>query len=180
LGLATVFLFQVSDKRMRTISIITISIITIFITLIACQSTYADTASASQQIRIIIPKVALIDVDNTTAPLEISFTPMTDAGDNFSKATTVSYYDVSSNIAGLKLYAKINKNLKKKYNLHLKVNESGKKYKNLTKESKKISSQGRQAQVNQELKYKIVPAFANRTIPYGNINVTITYTLVEP
>ena len=153
----------------------------IFIMIFFCSKlSYADTATASQRIHIIIPKVALIDVNNTSTPLEISFDPIVDAGDNFKKATATSYYDVTSNILGLKLYAKTNKNLKENYNLKLKVNESGRKYKTLSTTARRVSTQGRQAQKNQKLKFKLTPAFADKTIPYGNIDVTITYTLVEP
>ena len=123
----------------------------------------------------------MIDVDNTHAPLQISFDPITDAGDNFSTTTVTGYYDVTSNIRGLKLYGKTDINLKNLYNLQLEVMEvptTG--YKTLTTTSKRVSTQSRQAQHNQPLFYKASPASPNKTIPYGNIDVIITYTLVEP
>jgi len=67
----------------------------IFIMIFCSKLSYADTATASQSIRIIIPKLALIDVNNTSTPLEISFDPIVDAGDNFKKATATSYYDIT-------------------------------------------------------------------------------------
>jgi len=152
----------------------------IFIMIFCSKLSYADTATASQSIRIIIPKLALIDVDNTTTPLQINFDPIADAGDNFKQVTASSYYDVTSNISGLMLYAKTNKHLKKDYNLTLKVHEAYSRYVALSPTAKRVSTQGRQAQINQELKFKLSPTFADKTIPYGNIDVVITYTLVEP
>jgi len=142
---------------------------------------FADTDTATQQVRIIIPKMAMIDVDNTYAPLQITFDPMTDAGDNFSTTTVTGYYDVTSNIRKLKLYAKTDVDLQNNYNLKLEVMEvSSTGYKILTTTPQKVSNQNRQAQHNQPLYYKASPVSPNKTIPYGNINVIITYTLVEP
>lgn len=140
----------------------------------------ADTATATQQVRIIIPKMAMIDVNNTHAPLQITFDPMTDAGDNFSTTTVTGYYDVTSNIRGLMLYAKTDIDLQNNYNLKLEVNEALSFYRELTTTSQKVSTQSRQAQHDQPLYYKASPVSSNKTIPYGNINVVITYTLVEP
>ena len=141
---------------------------------------FADSDTATQQVRIIIPKIAIIDVDNTHAPLQINFDPMTDAGDNFSTATVTGRYDVTSNIRKLKLYGKTDIDLKNLYNLQLEVNEVGSYYLALSTTSQKVSNQNRQAQKNQPLYYRASPALSNKTIPYGNINVVITYTLVEP
>jgi len=142
---------------------------------------FADTATATQQVRIIIPKIALIDVDNTHAPLQINFNPMTDAGDNFSTVEVTGHYDVTSNIRRLRLYGKTDTNLESNYNLKLEVMEvpsAG--YQTLTTTSQWVSNQNRQAQKDQPLFYRVSPAFSNKTIPYGDIDVTITYTLVEP
>ncbi len=141
---------------------------------------FADSDTATQQVRIIIPKIAIIDVDNTYTPLQITFDPVTDAGDNFSMVTATGYYDVTSNIRKLKLYGKTNIDLQSLYNLKLEVNEAGNFYRTLTTTSEKVSNQNRQAQKNQPLYYRASPVSPNRAIPYGNINVTITYTLVEP
>jgi len=141
---------------------------------------FADTATATQQVRIIIPKIALIDVDNTYAPLQINFDPITDAGDNFAAATVTGRYDVTSNIRKLKLYAKTDIDLENQYNLKLEVNEAGSFYRTLTTTPQKVSNQNRQAKKDQPLFYRASPAFADKTIPHGNIDVTITYTLVEP
>ena len=155
-------------------------ICTIFSTAFYPALLFADSDTATQQVRIIIPKIAMIDVDNTHAPLQISFDPITDAGDNFSTATVTGRYDVTSNISGLKLYGKTDINLESHYNLKLEVNEAGSFYRKLTTTSKRVSTQRQQAQHNQPLFYKASPVSPNKTIPYGNIDVTITYTLVEP
>ncbi len=143
-------------------------------------SAYADTATAAQTLRIIIPKIALLDTNNTHTPLEIVFDPMTEAGANFPQATASSFYDVSSNIKKLKLYAKINKNLKNDYNLFLRVNAKGTTFKKLTLTNKSLTTLGRLIKSDKTLNYKASPAFSNKTIPYGNIDVVVTYTLVEP
>ena len=141
---------------------------------------YADTATASQHLRIIIPKIALIDTDNTHTPLIIAFDPMTEAGDNFTPATASSSYDVTSNISGLKLYGKINTDLKSNYNLVFQVNARSSIYKELTTNNKRIITVKQLAKMGKTLNYKASVAQPDKTIPYGDINVTVTYTLVEP
>jgi len=152
----------------------------IFSVILFSTEIFADTDTATQQVRIIIPKIAIIDVDNTHAPLQINFDPMTDAGDNFSTVTVTGHYDVTSNIRGLKLYGKTDIDLKSLYNLQLEVNEAGSYYLPLSTTSQKVSNQNRQARKNQPLNYRARPALSNKAISYGNINVVITYTLVEP
>jgi hypothetical protein len=150
-----------------------------FIAVFFCRFSYADTASATQHLSIIIPKIALIDVGNTIEPIQITLEPMTDAGENFTEKTVMGYYDVTSNIQQLRLYAKTNIDLMNQYNISLKVNEVGSSYTELETINKKVSFQGKQAQIGQELKYKIKPIAAHKTIPHGTIDVNIIYTLVE-
>lgn len=140
----------------------------------------ADTATASQSIRIIIPKVAMIDVSNTYTPLQLTFDPVSDAGNNFSTATVTGSYDVTSNIARLRLYGQTDVDLENKYNLVLKVHEARNFFATLSTSPQQISSQSRQAQINQPLTYEAAPASPNKTIPHGTIDVKIIYTLVEP
>ena len=148
--------------------------------LLLSASTFSAEDTTTQPLRVIIPKIALIDVDNTNVPLVINFNPMTDAGDNFATITATSRYDVTSNILGLQLHGKTDIDLANTYNLKLEVNESGSFYRELTTTAQRVSTQSRQAQKNQALNYRASPAVNNKTIPYGSINVTVTYTLVEP
>lgn len=164
---------------MIKLSISTFTLI-FFCTLFYPLNVYADTATATQQVRIIIPKIALIDVSNTHKPLQIHFDPITNSGDNFSTATAIGTYDITSNISKLRLYGQTNIDLKNKHNLTLKVHEARSIYKTLTTSAQQVSLQSSQAQTNQPLTYQASPAFPNTTIPHGNINVTVTYTLVEP
>jgi hypothetical protein len=150
-----------------------------FIAVFFCRLSFADTASATQHLSIIIPKIALIDVANTLEPLQITLDPMVDAGDNFAEKTVIAYYDVTSNIQRLRLYAKTDIDLINQYNISLKVNEVGSAYTQLETINKKVSFQGKQAQIHQELKYKIKPIATHKTIPHGNVDVNIIYTLVE-
>lgn len=140
----------------------------------------ADTATASQSVRIIIPKIAMIDVSNTREPLQLKFDPITDAGENFAEATATGLYDVTSNISRLRLYGQTDIDLENKYNLTLKVNEVSNTFVALSTTARKVSTQGHQAQFDQPLAYKASPASPNKMIPHGNIDVKIIYTLVEP
>ncbi|PID46472.1 MAG: hypothetical protein CSB47_03840 [Proteobacteria bacterium] len=140
----------------------------------------ADTATASQTVRLIIPKIAMIDVSNTHTPLQLTFDPITDAGDNFATATTTGFYDVTSNIPKLRLYGQTDIDLEDQYNLTLKVHEAAGHYAPLSTTPRKISTQSRQAQVEQPLTYKAAPAIPSKMISHGDIDVKIIYTLVEP
>lgn len=140
----------------------------------------ADTATASQSIRIVIPKIAMIDVSNTREPLQLKFDPITDAGENFAEATVTGSYDVTSNIGRLRLYGQTDIDLESKYNLVLKVHEARNYFAPLSTSPQKVSNQNRQAQFDQPLTYKAAPASPNKMIPHGNIDVKIIYTLVEP
>lgn len=152
----------------------------LFSTIVFPSLLQADSDTTTQQLRIIIPKIALIDTNNTHVPLQITFNSMTDAGDNFSTTSAIGYYDVTSNIRKLRLYGKTDIDLVSSYNLKLEVNEVGSFYRELTTSSQRVSNQNRQAQKDQPLYYRASPAVSNKTIPYGNINVIVTYTLVEP
>lgn len=140
----------------------------------------ADTATASQSVRIIIPKIAMIDVSNTHEPLQLKFNPVTDAGENFAETTVTGFYDVTSNIRGLNLYGQTDVDLENKYNLVLKVHEARNYFAPLSTNPQRISSQSYQAKSDQPLTYKASPASPNKMIPHGNIDVKIIYTLVEP
>lgn len=151
------------------------------IVLFYSSNTLADTATATQSIRIVIPKVALIDTDNTDKPLSINFNPISDAGNNFTTVNTTGTYSVTSNIPRLRLYAQTDKNLADDYNLQLKVKETKRDgFKSLSTTAQRISTQGKQKQSGQLLYYQAQPISPNKTIPYGDINVKVTYTLVEP
>lgn len=141
---------------------------------------YADTATASQSVRIIIPKIAMIDVSNTYTPLQLTFDPVTDAGDNFAEKTVTGFYDVTSNIGSLRLYGQTDIDLENKYNLVLKVHEARNYFAPLSTIPQQVSSQSRQAQFNQPLTYKAAPASPDKMISHGTIDVKIIYTLVEP
>ena len=143
-------------------------------------SSHAAIASATQHLRLIIPKVALIDTNNTHTPLVLSFDPIIEAGGNFPVATASSAYDISSNVRKLRLYAKINKDLKNDYNLVLRLNARSNTFKELTPTDKYIYTTSAQVRTDKKLNFEAAPAFTNKTIPHGNINVTVTYTLVEP
>lgn len=169
-----------SLQGITMIKLILIFLQALSFTLFFSTSLYADSDTATQQVRIMIPKIAIIDVDNTYAPLQITFDPIRNAGDNFSTTTAIGRYDVTSNIRGLKLYGKTDIDLQSKYNLKLEVNEALSFYRELTTSSQKVSNQNRQAQKDQPLFYRASPVSPNKTIPYGNVDVTITYTLVEP
>ncbi|MEE9350855.1 MAG: hypothetical protein V3U78_01240 [Thiotrichaceae bacterium] len=156
------------------------NIITFFLMIASMASSYADTATATQHLRVIIPQVALIDTENTHIPLTMTFTPMTEAGNNFPVATATGLYDVSSNINKLRLYGKINQNLESNYNLILKVNATGSTYKELTTSTKRIITIGKRIKTDKTFNYEASVALANKTVPYGDIDVIITYTLVEP
>lgn len=143
-------------------------------------SVQADTATASQSVRIIIPKVAMIDMSNTYTPLQLTFDPVADAGENFAEKTVTGFYDVTSNIGRLRLYGQTDIDLENKYNLTLKVHEARNFFATLSTTPKQVSSQNRQAQFDQPLTYKAAPASPDTMIPYGNIDVKIIYTLVEP
>lgn len=156
-----------------------LKLVLFFIMTLLSPLSYADTASATQHVRIIIPKIAMIDVNNTAKPLHVTLKPMTEAGDNFAEQTFISYYDVTSNIRRLNLYAQSDKDLVKDYNISLKVHEWRSIYSQIGPVAKKVSYQGEQAQKDQPLSYKIKPADATKTIPHGNIEMKLTYTLVE-
>lgn len=158
----------------------TIKLALSYCALLLAAPAFPDEDTATQQLRVIIPKVALIDVSNSDTPFVISFDPITEAGNNFSTATATSTYDVTSNIGALRLYAKTDIDLQSTYNLKLEVNEVGSSFLELTTTAQRVSTQGRQAQKSQPLEYKASPAVSNETIPYGDIDVTVTYTLVEP
>ncbi len=155
-------------------------VVTFLLAILYMPSSHADTATATQHLRIIIPQIALIDTDNTYTPLTLIFDPMTEAGDNFPVATATGLYDVSSNIKRLRLHAKINKDLESDYNLTLQVNATGSAYKKLTVSNKRIATLRQLVKTNKSLNYEASATFANKTIPYGDIDVTVTYTLVEP
>jgi hypothetical protein len=140
----------------------------------------ADTATASQSLRLIIPKIAMIDVSNTYTPLQLTFDPVTDAGDNFATATATGFYDVTSNIGRLRLYGQTDIDLENKYNLVLQVHEARNYFAPLSTIPQEVSLQSRQAQFNQPLTYKAEPATPNKMIPHGTIDVKIIYTLIEP
>ena len=151
-----------------------------FVVMLAPALVKADTATASQSVRIIIPKIAMIDVSNTSEPLKLAFDPVTDAGDNFAATTVTGFYDVTSNIRRLKLFGQTDIDLESKYNLVLKVHEARNFFATLSTTPKQVSSQNRQAQFNQPLTYKAEPASPNQMISHGTIDVKIIYTLVEP
>lgn len=140
----------------------------------------ADTATSTQQLRIITPKVAIIDINNSGVPLQMEFNPIAEAGKNFLTATVTGYYDVTSNIPGLKLYAQTDINLAKSYNLKLEVKEGQSFYQNLSTSAQKVSSQDFQTQTKQPLKYKASPVDPLKAISHGKVDVKITYTLVAP
>ncbi len=153
----------------------------ILISLLYTEASFAESATATQTIEIVIPKIALIDTDNTKKPIKMVFNPINNAGDNFATTKVTGFYDVTSNIPRLRLYAQTDSDLKENYNLSLKVLEtktSG--YQVLGTDPVKVSTQGQQAQKMQPLYYQASPASPNQTIPYGDINVKVTYTLVEP
>ena len=150
------------------------------ITLLCATTSYADTATASQHLRVIIPKIALLDTSNTHTTLQLTFDPVIEAGNNFTTATANSHYDVSSNIDTLRLYARINKNLESNYNMTLKVNARSTTLKTLTTTNKRIINIKEQKTTGKKLNYVASPTFPNRMIPYGDIDVTVIYTLVEP
>lgn len=157
--------------------------IAIILSIIYSGSSIADSATATQTIEIIIPKVALIDTSSSQKSIAMAFDPIGNAGNNFATADAVGIFDVTSNISRLKLYAHTDKNLKSNYNLSLKVKETngfGGGFKELGAQAVKISTLGKQAQKKQRLYYEASPASSNQTIPYGDINVKVTYTLVEP
>lgn len=155
--------------------------LTIFsITLLCATTSHADTATTSQHLRIIIPKIALLDTSNTHTTLQLTFDPVIEAGNNFTTATANSHFDVSSNIDTLRLYARINKNLESNYNMTLKVNARSTILKTLTTTNKRIINIKEQQKAGKKLTYVANPTFPNKMIPYGDIDVTVIYTLVEP
>ena len=162
----------------------TIKRLTVFIIatlLLQAGNAFSDTAIANQSIKIIIPKVALIDTGKADEILTMSFNPMTTAGDNFNPIEATGSYDVTSNIPRLRLYAQTDVDLKSNYNLLLKVKETDTDgFKELSTTAQRVSTQGKQAQTDQALSYQASPVSPNKTIPYGDINVKVTYTLVEP
>lgn len=157
-----------------------VSVITGLCLMVTLLPAQADTATASQKIRLIIPKIAMIDVSNTHTPLQIAFEPVTDAGDNFTTTTATGFYDVTSNIGRLRLYGQTDIDLEKQYNLTLQVHEARGYYAPLSTTPEQVSVQSRQAQFNQPLTYRAAPASPNAMIPHGDIDVNIIYTLVEP